>query len=88
MLNCTVSDPTQLGVPEGASGAVLGALEGYYVFMCFAPSFLRSARARHAHHGIKTRPVVCDVSCRGESGDIWADMAGYDRISGMPADTV
>ena len=46
MLNCTVSDPTQLGVPEGASGAVLGALEGHYVFMCWAPSFLRSARAR------------------------------------------
>ena len=46
MLNCTVSDPTQLGVLEGASGAVLGALEGHYVFMCWAPSFLRSARAR------------------------------------------
>ena len=46
MLNCTLSDPTQLGVPDGASGAVLGALEGHYVFMCFAPSFLRSARAR------------------------------------------
>ena len=46
MLNCTVSNPTQLGVPEGASGAVLGALEGHYVFMCWAPSFLPSARAR------------------------------------------
>ena len=38
MLNCTVSDPTQLWVPEGASGAILGALEGHYVFMCWAPS--------------------------------------------------
>ena len=46
MLNWTVSDPTQLGVPEGASGAVLGAFEGHYVFMCLAPSFLLSLTVR------------------------------------------
>ena len=49
---------------------------------------VRRVPRRHDPPQLKMIEVVCDVSCRGESGDIWADMAGYDRISGIPADTV